>query len=88
MLKELKQLAEAAKIDPAKYGAHNIEILQAFQQKATPETILIMIAVMEEMAELLPQELPGNFVGMGKYYAEEATKFAPPYEEMSKFKLK
>jgi hypothetical protein len=41
-----------------------------------------------QLRELLPHELPNNFIGMGKHYAEQAVKFAPPSDSMSKFKRK
>ena len=42
----------------------------------------------DELLELLPKELPDNFIGFGKNYAEHCTKFAPLYDDMSKFRRK
>jgi len=83
-LDTLDALAKAALNEPSPYVC---ELLK-FNAAANPETILAMIALLREMASLLPQETPGSFIGMGKYYSEHMYKFAPPSDSMSKFKIK
>lgn len=47
-----------------------------------------LAAQVVQMRELLPKELPGGFIGLGKHYSENVSKFLPPNDPMSKFKYK
>jgi hypothetical protein len=84
----LDTLEALAKAVPEDICFQNIHHLKAFKAAANPETILALIALVREMANLLPQDTNGSFIGMGKYYSEHMHKFAPPSDSMSKFKVK
>lgn len=60
---------------------------QATRIAALESQLAAAQAMNAELRELLPKEIPGGMISLGKQYAEFKDKFASPNDSMSKFKV-